>query len=59
MKNLAEYSGIHESGWYVTEELELFEIPLYGGEPRSCGKYDTLEEAQRLTGASEDDGSEK
>jgi len=32
-------------GYYVTSNLELFEVPQYHGEPRLVGKYETLGEA--------------
>jgi len=29
-------------------KVELFEIPQYGGEPRSYGEFDSIEEAQAV-----------
>jgi hypothetical protein len=29
-------------------KVELFEIPLYGGEPRSYGEFDSIEDAQAV-----------
>lgn len=40
-----------ESGWYIKvtfggiEIIELWEIPLYGGEPQKYGEFNKLENA--------------
>lgn len=41
-------SFFEEGGWEVFEngdKFDLYEIPLYGGDPRDSGSFTTLEDA--------------